>query len=166
MIDLYRALVPTHHSSTLSHSLPRSLLFYTDSLYLTHHLVTLGQRFQRRALEGVEVFGLTATFLDVLFLIREAGEEVLVNQMVCALSLVRKIVMLMKVCNDRRLNTSLFSLSSHTPSLPSHHTSVTRPSKSFSSQRRSFVQPPVKSYHSPCTVNVLGASCLELSLLG
>lgn len=48
MLDLFRAIMPVYHQSSLEEIPGLSMLFFNDCMYISHHLLTLGFHYQVR----------------------------------------------------------------------------------------------------------------------
>ncbi|KAI8610377.1 Centromere/kinetochore Zw10-domain-containing protein [Chytriomyces sp. MP71] len=72
MFDLFRSVAPILHADDLLNSPARAAIFFNDTLYISHHLLTLGYQFQKRLPEPVSKF---ATFLDMVPFFRALGER-------------------------------------------------------------------------------------------
>ncbi|KAJ3244298.1 Centromere/kinetochore protein zw10 [Chytriomyces hyalinus] len=78
IFDMYRAVMPVLHEDELLNSPTRAVLFYNDTEYICHHLLTMGYQFQDRLPPAINQF---ATFLDMVPFFRNMGESYFRAQM-------------------------------------------------------------------------------------
>ena len=79
MVDLFCAVLPSHHGGTVS-TLPRAAaLQHNNCMYLAHHLVTLGHQFHARLPPPLN--SQSTTFVDQVPLVRSLGEECFLAEM-------------------------------------------------------------------------------------
>ncbi|KAH3885199.1 centromere/kinetochore protein zw10 homolog [Dreissena polymorpha] len=76
MFELYCSVFPIYHRRSLQ-TLPQfSALHYTNSMYIAHHLMTLGHQFSRKLPSTIN-----STFVDLVPKIRRAGSDSFVQQL-------------------------------------------------------------------------------------
>ncbi|TPX65145.1 hypothetical protein CcCBS67573_g08220 [Chytriomyces confervae] len=78
IFDMYRAVMPFLHEGELLNSPTRAVLFYNDTEYICHHLLTMGYQFQDRLPPAINQF---ATFLDMVPFLRNMGKSYFRAQM-------------------------------------------------------------------------------------
>lgn len=104
MVDLFCAVLPAYHSSTIS-ELPRvAAVQHNNCMYLSHHLITLGHQFHSRLPPPLN--SEVTTFIDQVPLIRQLGEECYLTEMRkqcnCILDYLKPFGVLDNVCEDSR----------------------------------------------------------------
>ncbi|KAK9764478.1 ribosome biogenesis protein ytm1 [Basidiobolus ranarum] len=78
IFNLFRALVPIHNADAIENIPLRSLIFYNDCAYITHHLLTLGYQHKNFFPSPLEQ---TGTFIDLVPYFRHLGESCFKNHM-------------------------------------------------------------------------------------
>ena len=68
LIDLYRAVFPTHHKEDIATIPAAAAVFYNNAMYITHHLIVSSAHIQQRLTPH-------ATFIDLILFIRRLGED-------------------------------------------------------------------------------------------
>ena len=71
MVDLYCAVVPTHHKTDIT-TIPRAAaVHYNNSMYVTHYLIVVGLQIHSHLRPEIPY----ATFLDQIPIVRQLGED-------------------------------------------------------------------------------------------
>ena len=79
MVDLFCAILRSYHRQTIA-ELPRvAIVQHNNCLYLAHHLMTLGHQFHSRLPPPLN--SEVATFVDLVPLVRQLGEELYIGEM-------------------------------------------------------------------------------------
>ncbi|ORX81531.1 Centromerekinetochore Zw10 [Basidiobolus meristosporus CBS 931.73] len=78
IFNLFRALVPIHNADAIENIPLRSLIFYNDCAYITHHLLTLGYQHKHFFPSPLDQ---TGTFIDLVPYFRNLGEGCFKNHM-------------------------------------------------------------------------------------
>lgn len=79
MVELFCAVLPSHHKSTIT-QLPRmAAVQHNNCMYLVHHLVTLGHQFHFRLPPPLNTE--VTTFIDQVPYIRQLGEQCFLSEM-------------------------------------------------------------------------------------
>ena len=79
MVDLFCAVLPTYHSSTIT-DLPRvAAIQHNNCMYLAHHLITLGHQFHAHLLAPLN--SEVTTFIDQVPIVRQLGEDCFLAEM-------------------------------------------------------------------------------------
>ena len=79
MVELFRAVLPSFHMSTIT-ELPRiAVVQHNNCMYLAHHLITLGYQFHSRLPPPLN--SEVATFIDQVPYVRQLGEECFLSEM-------------------------------------------------------------------------------------
>ena len=79
MVDLFCAVLPTYHSSTIA-ELPRvAAIQHNNCMYLAHHLITLGHQFHAHLPSPLN--SEVTTFIDQVPIVRQLGEDCFLAEM-------------------------------------------------------------------------------------
>jgi centromere/kinetochore protein ZW10 len=79
MVDLFCAVLPTYHSSTIT-ELPRvAAIQHNNCMYLAHHLITLGHQFHAHLPSPLN--SEVTTFIDQVPIVRQLGEDCFLAEM-------------------------------------------------------------------------------------
>ena len=79
MVDLFCAVLPTFHSSTIT-ELPRvAAIQHNNCMYLAHHLITLGHQFHAHL--PAPLNSEVTTFIDQVPIVRQLGEDCFLAEM-------------------------------------------------------------------------------------
>ena len=79
MVDLFCAVLPTYHSSTIT-ELPRvAAIQHNNCMYLSHHLITLGHQFYAHL--PAPLNSEVTTFIDQVPIVRQLGEDCFLAEM-------------------------------------------------------------------------------------
>ena len=79
MVDLFCAVLPTYHSSTIA-ELPRvAAIQHNNCMYLAHHLITLGHQFHAHLPSPLN--SEVTTFIDQVPIVRQLGEDCFLTEM-------------------------------------------------------------------------------------
>ncbi len=79
MVDLFCAVLPTYHSSTIT-ELPRvAAIQHNNCMYLAHHLITLGHQYHAHLPSPLN--SEVATFIDQVPIVRQLGEDCFLAEM-------------------------------------------------------------------------------------
>ena len=79
MVDLFCAVLPTYHSSTIT-ELPRvAVIQHNNCMYLAHHLITLGHQYHAHL--PAPLNSEVTTFIDQVPIVRQLGEDCFLAEM-------------------------------------------------------------------------------------
>jgi len=79
MVDLFCAVLPTYHSSTISASPRVAAIQYNNCMYLSHYLITLGHQFYSQLPPPLNQQ--SSSFVDYVPIVRQLGEDCLSAEM-------------------------------------------------------------------------------------
>ncbi len=79
MVDLFCAVIPSHHKAAIT-EVPRiAAVQHNNCMYVAHHLVPLGHQFHARLPAPLD--SESSTFIDLVPLVRQLGEECFLAEM-------------------------------------------------------------------------------------
>ena len=74
LIDLYRAVFPTHHSGDIATIPAAAATYYNNCMYLVHHLIVESAKLSRN-------LSPRASFVDLILIVRRMGEDTFQQEM-------------------------------------------------------------------------------------
>ena len=74
LVDLYRAVFPTHHSDAIATIPAAAAVYYNNCMFLVHHLIVESVDLSRKMSPH-------ATFVDLILVVRRMGEDAFLQEM-------------------------------------------------------------------------------------
>lgn len=104
MVDLFCAVLPTYHSSSISEFPRVAAVQHNNCMYLAHYLITLGHQFYSRLPPPLNQQ--SSTFVDYVPIVRKLGEECfsaeMKKQSACVLGYLKPFGSFAKVSSDNQ----------------------------------------------------------------